>query len=40
MMINKIIIVFNNLLPTTAPEIDIVEVTPQHAFSMAWVKNS
>jgi hypothetical protein len=40
MMINNIIFVFNNLLPTTAPEIGIVEVTPQHAFSMAWVKNS
>jgi hypothetical protein len=39
-MVNNVIVVFNNLLPTTAPEIGIVEVMPQHAFSMAWVKNS
>jgi hypothetical protein len=39
MMINNVIVVFNDLSPTTAPVIGIVEVTPQYSFSMVWFKN-
>jgi hypothetical protein len=39
MLIDNVIVVFNDLLPTTAPAIAIVEVTPQNTFSMGWFKN-
>jgi hypothetical protein len=39
-MVNNVIVVFNNLLPTTAPVLGIVEVTPQNTFPMGRVKNS
>jgi hypothetical protein len=39
MMMNNVIVVFNDLLPTTAPVIGIVEITPQNTFSMGWFKN-
>jgi hypothetical protein len=38
-MISRVIVVFNDLLPTTAPVIGIVEVTPQNSFSISWFKN-